>query len=175
MLEELKRQWQRRFPSWSPGISAPVSWAGKDSTFTNDSTHRKSGLIFHAVIYFTPKWQGAFTCDVIVTPTLEPLGDSPPQRWPDDISRLLVGVYRIGWFVAGRDIWWRLVDNCAESRRLYETMPDIDVNALGIERHPDHWYAKSYAVELTEIIREASEHFANTFEQSVVPKLHRNA
>ena len=121
------------------------------------------------------KWPGAFTCDVIVTPTLEALAGNPPHRWPKDIPTLPVGSYRIGWFVAGRDIWWRLVDEAVESRRLWENIPGVDVEALTAKRDPDHWYAPSYAVEFPEIIREALQHFSDTFENHVLPKLHLNA
>jgi hypothetical protein len=131
-------------------------------------------LAFHAVIDFAPKWPGAFTCDVVVTSRLGPLGDNPPRRWPEDIVALPVGSYRIGSFVAGRDIWWRLVDDAVERRRLYEAFPSVDVAALGIERHPDHWYAASYETSLPQIITEATEHFYDTFERYVIPKLFRN-
>lgn len=149
-------------------------WASKDATFTNDSTLAKCGLVFHAVIDFTPKWPGAFTCDVIVTWSLEPLGDNVQHRWPDDIATLPIGTYRIGWFVAGHDIWWRLVDDAAESRRLWESIPGVDAAALALNRQPHDWYATSYAVELAKIIAEASQHFSDTFEHYVLPKLHRN-
>lgn len=156
-------------------MCTPVFWARKDATFTDDSALASSGLAFHAVIDFSTKWPGAFTCDVVVTPDLESLGDNPPRRWPDDVASLPIGSYRIGWFVEKRDIWWRLVDEAAEMRQLYEQIPGIDVSALGIERHPDHWYASSYAVELPQIIQEASQHFSDAFERHVIPKLQRNA
>jgi hypothetical protein len=160
---------------WRPNICAPVFWARPDATFTNDSALETTGMVFHAVIEFTPKWPGAFTCDVVVMPTLEPLTDKAPLRWPDDIASLPVGSYRIGWFVARRDIWWRLVDDAAESRRLWESIPGVDAAALTLQRNPDHWYAPSYAVELPAIVRQASEHFSDTFESHVLPKLQRNA
>jgi hypothetical protein len=173
-VSQLKRHWTRRFPLWRPGVSVPVHWAKRDSTYTDDSALASGGLVFHAVIDFTPKWPGAFTCDVVVTPSLAPLGDNPPTRWPDDLESLPVGSYRIGWFVAGRDIWWRLVDDAAERRRFYEQVPGVDVATLGIERHPDHWYAAAYG-DLSQVIGEAAQHFSDTFEHYVIPKLSRNA
>ena len=171
-VSELKRLWAQRFPQWRPGVSTPVFWAKKDATYTDDSALASQGVVFHAVIDFTPKWPGAFTCDVVVAPSLASLGDHPPTRWPDDIASLPVGSYRIGWFVAGRDIWWRLVDDAAESRKFYEQIPGVDVAALGIERQPDHWYATSYG-DLSQVIGEATRHFSDTFERHVISKLHR--
>ena len=141
-IKELKRHWEQRFPLWRAGICKPVFWASKDATFTNDSTLAKSGLVFHAVIDFTPKWPGAFTCDVIVASTLEPLGGNPPHRWPDDIAT--------------------------------ESIPGVDAAALALKRQPHDWYAPSYAVELAKVIGEASQHFSDTFEHYVLPKLHPN-
>lgn len=111
---------------------------------------------------------------MVVTSNLNPPSDDPPLRFRDDIATLPVGSYRIGWFVEGRDIWWRLVDDTAEWRRLYDQSSGVDLAALSIERTPDHWYAASYAVDLSQIIIEASVHFSDTFEQYVIPKLHRN-
>jgi hypothetical protein len=172
-ISELKRHWAQRFPLWRPGICAPVFWAKEDGTFTDDSALASTGFVFHAVIDFTPKWPGAFTCDVVITPSLESLGDNPPRRWPDDVVSLRIGSYRIGWFVAGRDIWWRLVDDAAESRKVYEEILGGDVAAFGIERQPDHWYAMSYDGGLRQVIGEAVQDFSDTFERHVIPKLHR--
>lgn len=170
-VADLKRHWAQRFPLWRPGVCTPVSWARKDATFTNDSALAKAGLAFHAVLDFTPKWPGAFTCDVVVTSSLEPLGDNPPRRWRDDIAALPFGTYRMGSFVAGRDIWWRLVDDAVESRRLFEQLPGVDVALLSLERYPDHWYAASYDAGLPQVISEAREHFCDTFERYVIPQV----
>ena len=174
-ISELTRHWAQRFPQWRQGVCTPVFWARKDATFTNDAALPETGLVVHAVIDFSPQWPGAFTCDVVVTQNLEPLGDNPPRRRSDDIATLPFGSYRIGSFVTGRDIWWRLVDDAAELRRLYEQIPGADVAALGIERQRDHWYAASYESGLPQIISEAREHFCDTFERHVIPKLHRSA
>ena len=69
-----------------------------------------------------------------VRQNLEPLGDNPPRRRSHAIATLPFGSCRIVSFVAGRDIWWRLVDDAAELRRLYEQIPGADVAALGIGR-----------------------------------------
>ena len=172
LIAELTRQWSQRFPLWRPGICAPVRWAQPRLTFTNDAAAAETGLGLHAVIDLTPKSPGTFTCDVVVTPQLDPFVGNPPHRWPDDIAALPIGTYRIGWFVSGVDIWWRLIDESAAFRRLYEHVSGADVAALSVtQRQPNDWYASSYDVPLSDVIREAVAHFSDTFEQHVVPKL----
>ena len=113
------------------------------------------------VIDFTPKEAGAFTGDVVVTPTLDPLPVPTPHRLPDDIPQLESGSYRIGWFVTGQVGWWRLVDNAADPHK----------TGIVLKRNRRDWYASSYAKPLSEIMREAVEHFSDTFEKHVIPKL----
>ena len=171
-LTELKRHWVQRFAAWQHGICAPVFWASKDGTFTNTSSFKDKGLVFHAVINFTPKSAGTFTCDIVVTSGLEPFVDNPPLRWPNDVPALPIDSYRIGWFVAGQDIWWRLVDDAAGTQKLYAEL-GVDTVGLHIARQPNNWYASSYAVGKPHIITEAAGHFSDTFERYVVPKLCR--
>ena len=55
-LSILSRLWAERFPSWKSGVAAPVSWARKDSTFSN--TDAPDGRVFHAVIDFSDTFEG---------------------------------------------------------------------------------------------------------------------
>ena len=162
---------------WQRGLCIPVFWARKDATFTYHHLEDTHGKAFHAVIDFSEKWPGAFTCDIIVTEGLEPFEGNPPRRMTQDIPDLLTGSYRIGWFVAGRDIWWRLVDDAAESNRMFEKIPGIEVEALSIlfKRCEGDWYASSYDRDQVQVVQEASEHLCDTFECHVVPKLLKNA
>jgi hypothetical protein len=113
------------------------------------------------VINFTPKTPGRFTADIVVTPSLDRLPDHDLQRFSEDIPALRSGSYRIGFFGAGRDRWWRLADHTADP---YAT-------GILLQRHEHDWYASSYSLPLTEIVRQAVEDFSDTFERDVVPKL----
>lgn len=127
------------------------------------------------MIDFTCKWPGALTGDIVVTPSVEPLNDPALQRSPDDIDALPAGSYRIGWFVdRRRDIWWRLVDDAAESECFLRSIPEADLRGLAIRRHPYHWYASTYSAPLDGVMREAAANFTDTFERYVIPALARH-
>jgi hypothetical protein len=103
---------------------------------------------------------------------LEPITDPAPQRWPHDLAAHRTGSYRIGWFIAQKDIWWRLVDDEAEDRRFWATVPGVDPSTVPLlGRCPNHWYASSYEKPFAEIIHEAIASFSESFELHVVPKL----
>jgi hypothetical protein len=135
-----------------------------------DSTLASKGTAFHAVITFSTKWPGAFTCDVIVTPDLHSSGDTLPIRMPADVATLPPGTYRIGIFMGGKDIWWRLVDDAEESRKFYAQIPNLKMAPPVIARDPNHWYADSYG-DLDAVIKQAAHHFCDTFEQHVVSRV----
>jgi hypothetical protein len=97
----------------------------------------------------------------------------PPHRWGEHVPDLLEGAYRIGWFIAGRDLWWHLIDEEAESRRLYESIPNLPKPLPGLKRRKGDWYASSYDVPQANIICEAVNHFCDSFEQHVIPKLNK--
>lgn len=170
-LAILKPLWAARLPAWRHGVWSSPHIAPKDSTFTNTSALASRGLVFHVVVNFTPKWPGAFTADIVVATSLDPLIERVNQRWPDDLQTLACGRYRIGWFVANRDIWWRLVDDAAESLRFYSGLPGIDAAALALPRNPDHWYASSYDISMETIMQQAAIHLTETFERHVPASL----
>jgi len=167
----MRNFWQQRLPDWKPGVIASGVWTRPDCTFTNDSLLSSTGRVFHVAIFFTPKWPGAFTADIIMAESSKPFNSQPRSRWPEDIPSLATGSYRIGWFVAQRDIWWRLFDDAAESRHFFESIPDCDPVTISIARSPDHWYAPSYSIELPDVMHAALSNLTDTFENHVLPKL----
>ena len=98
-----------------------------------------------------------------------------PPRWKKDVPELLEGNYRIGWFFADKDVWWHLMDEEAESRRLWESIPNLPGPPSILERRRGDWYASSYDLPFDSVIAEAVKHFCDTFEQHVIPKLNRTS
>jgi hypothetical protein len=170
-LALLKPIWLARLPEWQHGIWSSPHRAPRDATFTNPSRLATRGIVFHAVINFTPKWPGAFTADILVASSLDPLPEPFPFRWDDHIPELPIGSYRIGAFVTGGDIWWRLVDDAAESYRFYASLPGVDASAASLPRTAEDWYAPSYDVPLPEIMQQAAANFTDTYERYVASRL----
>lgn len=175
-LKVLQPLWKKRFPRWRSGESTPCFWARPDSTFTDDSAFESTGRVFHALIDFTPKKRGAFTADILITSSREGFSENtnPPRRWWDHISELLEGAYRIGHFYREEDCWWHLVDEAVESKRFWESIPNMPPMPP-LRRKEKDWYASSYDRPLAEIIAEAVTDFSDVFEQYVIPKLRREA
>jgi hypothetical protein len=176
-LKALLPLWEKRFPAWRSGEATPCFWARPDSTFSDRSASESTGRFFHAVIDFTPKKRGAFTADILITSSQEGFARdcNPPHRWWDHIPELLEGTYRIGHFYREEDHWWHLVDEAAESKRFWESIPNMPPMSLLLGRREGDWYASSYDRPLAEIVAEAASHFCDVFEQYVIPKLHRKA
>jgi hypothetical protein len=175
-LKRFDEVWTKRFPTWQRGVSLPVFWARADSTYSDVESAARCGLHFYLIVEFTPKWPGRFTGDIIITssPQGYPQNCNPPHRWRDDIPDLLEGAYRIGHFVSGKDLWWHLIDEEAESKRFWESIPNLPEPISHLKRRSDDWYASSYTVPFTDIASEAIENFCDIFEQHVIPKLNRN-
>ena len=175
-LKVLHPLWKKRFPAWRSGESKPSFWTPSDSTFTDDSAFESTGRVFHTVIDFTPKMRGGFTADILITSSREgfPENSNPPHRWSDHIPELLEGTYRIGHFYRREDCWWHLVDEAAESKRFWESIPNMPPMPT-LRRKEKDWYASSYDRPLADIITEAVTDFCDVFEQHVIPKLHRKA
>jgi len=173
-LRQLTSSWAVRFPEWKKGAPRPVFHATQDATFTCSSAFATCGLIFHAVIFFTPKIAGCFTCDVIVNDRESEI-DSSGSRIPStkDIPSLRVGEYRMGNFITGQDICWHLHDEVEEARKLYELIAKSSgtepFNPLS--RREGDWYASNYDVPFAEIVAEAEANFSDAFAKFVLPKL----
>jgi hypothetical protein len=75
--------WAERFPDWTAVVREPIWWADADATFYRAVHHSGRDLLIHLSVAFTPKWPGAFTADVVVSPAGEPLPFSPTSRWGD--------------------------------------------------------------------------------------------
>lgn len=174
-LKQFCETWARRFPIWHRGVCLPVFWARPDCTFSDTSSFSRCGLFVHVIVEFTPKRPGAFTADIIVTssPQGYPHDRNPPPRWGEHVPDLLEGAYRIGWFFADRDFWWHLVDEEAEFRPFWESVASLFTPPAGLQRRQGDWYASSYDVPMQSIISEAVNHFCDTFEQHVLPKLNK--
>jgi hypothetical protein len=162
-----------RLPQWRQGVCTPIFYARRDGTFSDQESYSKYGLSFHLVVEFSCKWAGAFTGDIIVSSSPEgyPPKTPAPPRWKKDIPELLEGNYRIGWFFADRDHWWHLMDEEAESKRFWESIPNLPQPVSTLERRRGDWYASSYDVPFEKVIDDAVQHFCDTFEQHVIPKL----
>ena len=174
-LKQFYETWAKRFPVWQRGVCLPVFWARPDCTFSDTTSFSRCGLYFHLIVDFTPKRSGEFTGDIIVTSSPEgyPHDCNPPIRWGEPVSDLFEGAYRIGWFFADRDLWWHLVDEEAESRKFWESIPNLPKPVGSLKRRKGDWYALSYDVPLQNIISEAVKHFCDCFEQHVIPKLNK--
>src|SRR4051812_44873368 len=109
-LKRLHRSWAQRLPALKPGSTEPIWWAEPDCTLHRRFRHREREVLVHLSVLFTPKWPGAFTADVTISPPDEPLPYRPATRWDDHLPDLLPGQYRIGWFARACDYWWHLKD-----------------------------------------------------------------
>lgn len=173
-LKQLTSNWAVRFPDWKKGGPKPVFHAEQDTTFTCSSALLSRGLIFHAVIFFTPKRKGCFTADIIVNDGEAEIDSSGNRfRFVQDIPFLRVGEYRISQFINGQDRWWHLHDEVEEARKLYELIAkstgDEPFNPL--TRSEFDWYASNYEAPFAEIIAAAEADFSDTFTKHVLPKL----
>lgn len=169
-MRAFSEHWAERFPRWQRGVCAPVFWARPDNTFSFSEAHADTGFIFHVIIEFAPKWPGAFTADIVITESTEPFPGNPPWFFKESIPKFRPGTCRLGWFFADRDLWWHLMDEAAESKRFWATVPTLSDPPL-LKRQEGHWYAPSYDVPLKAIIAKAVQDFSDSFEQHVVPKL----
>jgi hypothetical protein len=164
----LKPMWAARLPEWQPGLFSPAFYTKPEATFSWTRFAPDSPTRFHAFLDFSTKWAGTFTCDVLIT---DPSNQVKPKDKlsADDIPKLRPGIYRIGEFISGKDIWWRLCDEAAESNRFWE---EKGIPALAVLRRRKHdWYANSYDVPTKQIMQEAAEDFTNRFLTHVIPKL----
>lgn len=169
-LAILKPLWRQRLPDWQPEQYSPSFWTSPDATFSYVRHAPADPTRFHILVEFTSKSPGRFTGDFFITgPTnhLEPKGI---HRLPGDIASLRLGAYRIGWFMSGADVWWHLKDEAAEWRQFRESI-GLPGSACPFKRRSHDWYASSYEKEQAEIMREAAEHFIDSFHRYVVPKI----
>ena len=165
----LKPMWAARLPEWQPGLFSPAFYTKPDATFSWTRYAPDSPTRFHAFIDFSTKWAGTFTCDIFITAPSNHLEPQNITRFSKDIPSRKPGAYRIGFFISGKDVWWRLCDEAAESNRFWEekVIPALAV----LRREKDDWYANAYDVPPKQIMQEAAEDFTNKFLTHVIPKL----
>jgi hypothetical protein len=169
-LKHLAASWAGRFPDWQHGVSRPIFYATREATFSCSRRHAEWGRHYHAVIDFSSKIPGCFTCDLIIN---DHEGEIEPNliAWAEDIPTLRVGRYRMGYFMTGRDYWWHLQQESAHSRFFRELLTQQAGGEQGKSLPEIDWYASSYDIPLQEIIAEAEAHFSNAFARDVLPKL----
>jgi hypothetical protein len=170
-LNMLKPIWAERLPEWQPGLCSPSFYTKPEATFTWTRFTAESLIRFHAFIEFSSKSPGMFTCDCFITDASNRVApkDKLSVVSVDDIPKLRPGVYRIGKFISGLDVWWHLCDEAAESNRFWGQQ---GLHGLAVLRRKEHdWYAASYDVSPKQIMQEAAEDFTNRFLSHVSPKL----
>ena len=171
-LRQLKSSWAVRFPEWKQGAPRPIFYASPDATFSYSSAFASRGLFFHALIEFSPKIPGSFTCDIIINDGETEVAPGA-HRWAQHIPTLSTGNYRIGRFISDQDTWWHLHDEVEEARKFYELI----AKSSGTEpfnpfsRREGDWYASNYEAPFAEIVAEAETDFSDTFAKHVLPKL----
>ena len=161
--------WAARLPEWQPGLFSPSFYTKPEATFSWIRFAPESSTRFHAFIEFSSKKAGTFTGDIFITDPSNQVGPINPHRFSDDIPKLRPGIYRIGSFISGKDVWWRLCDEAAESKRFWEEKGHPEFAVL--QRRQHDWYANSYEVPPKQIMQEAAADFTNKFIAHVTPKL----
>ena len=168
-LNILKPIWKERLPDWQPGLFSPSFYTKPEATFSWTRFAPDSPTRLHACIEFSSKEAGTFTCDIFIMDAANQADQKLSHRWADDIPSRKLGVYRIGQFIFGKDVWWHLKDEVAESNKYWESVGASGLACL--ERQKYGWYAASYDVPLKQIMQEAAEDFTNQFTTRVIPKL----
>ena len=167
-LAILKPLWAKRLPDWQPGLCSPSFYTMPEATFSWTRFAPDSSTRFHAYIEFSSKWAGAFTSDIFIADASNQLEKGIHGRLKNIPDRK-PGSYRIGKFIDGKDIWWNLKDEAAESNKYWESVGASGLACL--ERRKHDWYAASYEVPPKQIMQEAAEDFTSQFLAHVIPKL----
>jgi hypothetical protein len=164
----LKPMWAVRLPEWQPRLFSPAFYTKPEATFTWTRPVADSSTRFHAFIEFRDKWAGTFTGDIFITDSSNKEEPIQGFRFAEDIPDRKPGAYRIGSFISGQDVWWRLRDEAGESNRFWaeKGLPGL----AGLRRRKHDWYAGSYDVPTKQIMQEAAEDFINKFARHVVSK-----
>jgi hypothetical protein len=168
-LAILKPIWAARLPEWQPGLFSPAFYTKPEAAFTWTGLGLDTPTRFHTFIESSAKWTGTFTGDIFITDSSNQKEPIQSFRFAEDIPDRKPGAYRMGSFISGQDVWWRLRDEAAESNRFWEEkgLPGLAV----LHRRKHDWYATSYDVPAKQIMQEAAEDFTNRFAAHVVPKL----
>ena len=165
----LTLMWAAKLPEWQPGLSSPAFYTNPEATFSWTRFAPDNLSRFHAFIKFSDKWAGALTCDIFITDSSNQNEPIKILRFSEDIPSRKPGAYRIGFFICGQDVCWRLRDEAAESNLFWKEkgLPGLAV----LRRRKQDWYAKSYDVPPRQIMEEAAADLTNKFLTHVIPKL----
>jgi len=167
-MQELRLSWQREFPFLQPASANIIPNRSQSITYTYH-TGSATNLFYHFAILFTSKQPGEFTVEIFIS-------DKPTQEtmticWPDDIKDRKLGQYRIGWFVDGKDHWWGLKDNVAESNAFMKSLDADFPSNLQMQKRQYLWLPSSLDQPLNSIINEAIADLNQKMKDHVFPKL----